>query len=210
MVWWVTQLKFKSKCILGIYVKFECILRYEKSITQLHFIYTLFIVLDFVEHFFLLFLYIIKRCNRRAVQLLFILTSQRYYPSIPIRFRLLSPVKLNGYFLYFQLLGFVVEGENLLIFILLQKTWLILGKRIVLVGLGFNFLTPIALVKVGSHGLFGSASILLLSFFDLLNFRRRSCFWHSEVLFKGHSFIVEAVAFTRFFLGEFVEIGDWQ
>ena len=157
-------------------MKFECILRYEKSITQLHFTYTLFLVLDFLQHFFLLFLYIIKRCNRRAVQLLFILTSQRYYPSIPIRFRLFSPVKLNGYFLYFQLLGFVVEGENLLIFILLQKTWLILGKRIVLVGLGFNFLTSIALVKVGSHGLFGSASILLLSFFDLLNFRRRSCF----------------------------------
>ena len=80
------------------------------------------------------------------------------------------------YFLYFQLLGFVVEGENLLIFLLLQKARLILGKRIVLVGLGFNFLTPIALVKVGSHGLFGSASILLLSFFNFLNFRRRSCF----------------------------------
>ena len=83
---------------------------------------------------------------------------------------------LNWDSFYFKLLGLVVEREYLFIFLLLQKTGLILHKRLVLVGLSFNFLTAMALVKVGSCSLFGSAGILLLGFFNFLDFGRGSCF----------------------------------
>lgn len=57
------QLKFKSEAIVGVYVKLEGVLGDEKGITELHLVNALFLVFDFLQHFLLLILDVIERCD---------------------------------------------------------------------------------------------------------------------------------------------------
>lgn len=202
----MTQLKFESICIVGVYVKFKSIFCYKKSIAQLHLIYALFLMSYLFQHFLLLILYVVKGGYGRAIQVVLMMGPESNSPFILTLKVFLRP-NLEWNFLYFKLLRFVIERKDLFVFVLVQEARLVLNYGLLFVGLSFYLLTTIELIKTRGMSLFRGTSILLLSFFYFIYIGSWPDFRQPEVLLQCHSLIIETASFSRFFLGNFIHMG---